>query len=64
MKWPSGWKRYKERCSIGYQPWFAWYPVLVNSGDWIWFEIVERKPWGYTGLLMYWWEYRKLQEDK
>lgn len=26
-------------------PWFAWFPVEVAQGVWVWLEVVERRWW-------------------
>ena len=38
-------KTYKEKTNLLEKDhdWFAWYPVKIESGDWIWMETVKRR---------------------
>ena len=35
--------RWAFRDKTAWWPWFAWHPVLLESGEWAWLERVERR---------------------
>ncbi len=42
-----------------WRSWFAWRPVRLDSGMWVWLERVERTP----VQTMYAWNYRELKPE-
>lgn len=58
MRWGNS---YTENLRY-WHPWWAWYPVRLNSSRWVWLEWVSCRcvltPWEYF------WQYRLDDEDK
>lgn len=45
--------RWKFNTNEDWHDWFAWHPVKLSNGTWIWLETIQRKMvWAY-----YWEDY-------
>lgn len=41
IKWRT--QTVKNHIRIRWHKWFAWFPVRIDSHDYVWFQMVERK---------------------
>ena len=59
MRWPDR-SAEREAGRSKWRRWFAWHPVYLDTREWAWLEVVERRQlWsGGWGGGYYYWEYR------
>lgn len=66
MKWRGETQEQWEARMATWRRWFAWHPIQMDSGEWVWLETVERTVDYYDGpflALDMVWKYRTAIKD-
>jgi hypothetical protein len=61
MRWGTTKEEYET-----WRPWFAWHPVMIENGQWVWLETVERKfkPMDMLVVGGSCWDYREINNGR